>query len=172
LTTRDLSSALFGNEKMIAVVLAVAAEHDHATAQQVAKRVGVNHDLARKPLLRLVEGGMLVALPREGGRRSPQYYEAAPGPRWEAMKALCRTLYKSRSVQDDLQLSGSLSRQQPASNGDAQRRTSTDGEGVRDEVGERERTCTDVHGLARTCLRHISRPPPSASRRALPTDGL
>lgn len=92
MTTRDLSSALFGNEKMIEVVLAVAAEHDHATAQQVAKRVGVNHDLARKPLLRLVEGGMLVALPREGGRRSPQYYEAAPGPRWEAMKALCRTL--------------------------------------------------------------------------------
>ncbi len=38
--------------------------------------------------------------------------------------------------------------QQPASNGDAQRRTWTDGEGVRNAVGERERTRTDVCGLA------------------------
>ena len=92
MTTRDLSSALFGNEKMAELVMAVLAEKSHTTAQQVANRLGINHDLARKPLLRLVDAGVLVALPKEGGRRSTQFYEVVPGARWSALVALCAEL--------------------------------------------------------------------------------
>jgi hypothetical protein len=95
---RDVSSALFGNEKMAEVVLALVAQQGHATAQQVATDLSVNHDLARKPMLRLVEAGLLVALPRVGGRRSTQFYEVVPGPEWDALVALCRALHGDSEV--------------------------------------------------------------------------
>jgi len=89
---RDVSSALFGNEKMVEIVLAMVSERGHATAQKVANDLLVNHDLARKPMLRLVEAGLLRALPKEGGRRSSQYYEVVEGPGWNALVALSQVL--------------------------------------------------------------------------------
>jgi predicted ArsR family transcriptional regulator len=89
---RDVSSALFGNEKMAEVVLAMASQRGNATAQRVADDLSVNHDLARKPMLRLVEAGLLMALPKTGGRRSAQFYEVVEGPEWDALLALCQVL--------------------------------------------------------------------------------
>lgn len=101
MTTREVSAALFGNEKMAEVVVALAAESGLATAQQVATRLRINHDLARKVLLRLVTAGVVRALPKEGGRRSAQYYEPVQGTAWDALLALATVVNEARvSVAD------------------------------------------------------------------------
>jgi hypothetical protein len=91
-STRSLSAALFNSEKMIEVVLALNVEAGQATAQQVARRLGVNHDLARKPMLRLVDLGLLTRMPRTGGSRSELFYAVVEGAAWDALVTLCDTL--------------------------------------------------------------------------------
>jgi predicted ArsR family transcriptional regulator len=73
-------------------VAALALESGTATAQQVAKRTGIDHSMVRDVLLRLVDSGVVVALPRATSR-APQYYEApAGGSAWLALVHLARLL--------------------------------------------------------------------------------
>lgn len=69
-----MSSKLFGNEKLVEVVRALAAEAGVATAQLVARRAGIDHSLARDVLRRLAEAEVVTLLPRANSR-APQYYE-------------------------------------------------------------------------------------------------
>ncbi|HVU71442.1 MAG TPA: hypothetical protein VHE83_00620 [Mycobacteriales bacterium] len=86
--TRDISALVMGNEKLAEVVLALVAENGSATAQQIAVRLTVNHDLARSPLQKLVRAGVLTELPRRGGPRSELFYEVIDSPLWRALVAL------------------------------------------------------------------------------------
>ena len=69
-----MSSKLFGNEKLVEVVRALAAEAGVATTQLVARRTGIDHSLARDVLRRLAEAKVVTPLPRANSR-APQYYE-------------------------------------------------------------------------------------------------
>lgn len=86
--TRRVSAALFGNEKLVEVVLGLVEEGGLATAQQVARRLTITHATARQTLVRLAAAGMLRLLPKSGSTRSEQYYEAVEGNRWHALVAL------------------------------------------------------------------------------------
>lgn len=93
--TRRRSAALFGNEKIVEVVLALQAEGT-ATAQVIVMRTGIAHSMVRDALGRLVEGGVVRPLPKTGGSRSPQYYEPAGSRIWEILLAL------AQAVRDDV----------------------------------------------------------------------
>lgn len=89
--TRRTSSAVFGNDKFIEVVLSLAPE-PHATAQQLVDRTGINHDLVKKVLVRLESAGMVKAQARIGGVRGALPYDVQDGPEWSALLALCTRL--------------------------------------------------------------------------------
>lgn len=91
-TTRGLSAAVFGNEKFVEVLLALEGQQGAATAQQLSKVTGIDHSMVRSVLLRQVAGGLVDALPRSGGRRSPQYYQPADADRWDAAVRLAQNL--------------------------------------------------------------------------------
>jgi hypothetical protein len=76
--TRRRSAALFGNEKTVEVILALHGEGT-ATAQMIVVRTGIAHSMVRDAIGRLVEGGVVRALPKTGGTRSPQYYQPVGG---------------------------------------------------------------------------------------------
>jgi hypothetical protein len=84
--TRRRSAALFGNEKTVEVVIALQGEGT-ATAQMIVARTGIAHSMVRDAIGRLVEGGVVRALPKTGGTRSPQYYQPIGGPVWDALLA-------------------------------------------------------------------------------------
>jgi hypothetical protein len=84
--TRRRSAALFGNEKTVEVVLALQDEGT-ATAQIIVQRTGIAHSMVRDAIGRLVEGGIVRALPKTGGTRSPQYYEPIGGQVWDTFLA-------------------------------------------------------------------------------------
>lgn len=87
-TTRERSAALFGNEKLVEVVVALAEQQGAATAQQLSRLTGVDHSLVRCVLLRAVNAGVVETLPRAGGSRSPQYYQPTDTELWRATLAL------------------------------------------------------------------------------------
>ena len=87
--TRRLSASLFNNDKFTEVVLAFDREGGTATAQQLARSVGITHDLVKKVLVRLTDAGFVKALPRIGGSRGVLPYEKQAGPEWEALVRLC-----------------------------------------------------------------------------------
>jgi hypothetical protein len=89
--TRRRSAALFGNEKVVEVVLALN-EEDLATAQQLHASTGIAYSMVRDALGRLVQGGAVRALPKTGHSRSPQYYQSIEGPLWEALVAGAQAL--------------------------------------------------------------------------------
>jgi hypothetical protein len=91
--TRRRSAALFGNEKMAEVVVALD-EEGPATAQTIAARTGITHSLVRDVLLRLTAGGAARPLPRLGGSRSPQYYQPVNGDLWAALTAAAQAIIK------------------------------------------------------------------------------
>jgi ribosomal protein S25 len=84
--TRRRSAALFGNEKTVEVVLALQGEGT-ATAQMIVARTGIAHSMVRAAAERLVEGGVVRALPKTGGTRSAQYYQPVGGRVWDTLLA-------------------------------------------------------------------------------------
>lgn len=98
---RALSSAIFGNEKVVEVVLAMDAlsEPKSATAQDLNRATGIAHSMVRDVLVRLVDGELVTAVPKVGGSRSPQYYQPRDG--WADLVDLARWAHAtaSRSTQ-------------------------------------------------------------------------
>jgi hypothetical protein len=92
LEARRHSAALFGNEKLIEVVLAL--EDDDlfpATAQSVAARTGIAHNLAGAVLRKLAAANLLTPLPRTSSR-GPAYFVARDQQVWEQLVRLCRAV--------------------------------------------------------------------------------
>lgn len=96
---RRVSAAVFGNEKVVEVVLAFDAtsEPRAATAQDLSHSTGISYSMVRDVLLRLTAGGVLVALPKVGGRRSPQYYQPAADEGWDNLVRLARWIGQTRT---------------------------------------------------------------------------
>lgn len=97
--TRRRSAALFGNEKVAEVVLALEANHGFARLTDVSVTAGIVHSMVRPVLARLVEGGVLVALPRERGRRGEQFFEVQRGAAWSALLQLSRECVPAEAPQ-------------------------------------------------------------------------
>lgn len=95
--TRRMSAAVFNNGKFVDVVLVLDSEGPHATAQQIARRAGINHDLAKKVLVRLQDAGLVKGLARVGGSRGALPYEVQPGECWQSLVTLCRALRAAAS---------------------------------------------------------------------------
>lgn len=89
--TRRRSAALFGNEKAVEVVIALN-EQGVATAQELHASTGIAYSMVRDALGRLVQGGVVRALPKVGHSRSPQYYQPIEGPLWSALVAGAQAL--------------------------------------------------------------------------------
>jgi hypothetical protein len=89
--TRRRSAALFGNEKTVEVVLALSSE-GVATAQQIHASTGIAYSMVRDALGRLVQGGVVRALPKAGHSRSAQYYQPVEGRVWDALVAAAQAL--------------------------------------------------------------------------------
>jgi len=85
---RHRSSALFGNEKMVEMVLAMDG-HLPTTAQWLATRTGVAHNLCRAVLQRLAAAHVLKPLPRLGSRSAAFYDVADDDSAWIALVGLC-----------------------------------------------------------------------------------
>ena len=83
--TRRRSAALFNNEKMTEVLLALDAEHGAAHAQEISRRTGISHSLVRDVLVRLVAANVLRPLPKVGGSRGTQYYEPTDSELWRRL---------------------------------------------------------------------------------------
>ncbi len=88
--TRRLSAALFGNEKVIEVVLAMESLGDPKTApaQDLSRATAISHSMVRDVLVRLTTAGLVTAAPKIGGARSPQYYQPANQVGWEHLAQL------------------------------------------------------------------------------------
>lgn len=96
--TRRRSTALFGNEKTVEVVLALHHEAP-ATAQIISAKTGIAHSLVRDALIRLTAGGAVQPLPRLGGSRSQQYYQPAEGDLWPALVSAAQAIVVTVSEQ-------------------------------------------------------------------------
>ena len=96
---RRRSAALFGNEKAVEVILAMArTEAPHSvTAQDVSRATEIAHSLVRDVLVRLVASDVLVAVPKVGGSRAAQYYQPRADFGWTQLVAVAE-LVESRSV--------------------------------------------------------------------------
>jgi predicted ArsR family transcriptional regulator len=90
--TRERSSALFGNEKVVEVVLALAKHEAPAHAQDLAVDLGVAQQLVGPVLKRLAGAGVLASLPRKSKRGTLLYEPDADSPAWEALVHLCHIL--------------------------------------------------------------------------------
>lgn len=85
------SAALFGNEKVVELVLDMEG-HLPTTAQMLSTRSGIAQNLVRAALLKLERAGVLCSLPRLGSR-SPLYFDVTPGPSgWSELVILCRRI--------------------------------------------------------------------------------
>jgi DNA-binding transcriptional ArsR family regulator len=94
-----VSAKLFGNEKLVEVVLALHAANNTATAQQLAKATGIDHAMVRVVLIRLVDAGLLDALPR-ANTRAAQYYAADNhGQPWLALCTLARAVWVDAEIE-------------------------------------------------------------------------
>lgn len=93
---RRVSAKIFGNEKFVEVVCALAAQGCcAATAQMICKQTGIDHPMVRDVLVRLAEAGVATPLPRVSSR-APLYYEVEPNdPVWLAIKALAGTILQT-----------------------------------------------------------------------------
>lgn len=92
--TRQRSAAIFGNEKVVEVVLALndTGESPTATAQDLSRATGIAHPMVRDVLRRLALGEVLIAAPKVGGSRSAQYYHPRPGAAWDAVVSLAEAI--------------------------------------------------------------------------------
>jgi DNA-binding GntR family transcriptional regulator len=67
--------------------MALAAESEAATAQQLARRTGIGHSLVRDVLVRLRDAGVVTELPR-AYTRAPLYYQVEKGELWTSLRQL------------------------------------------------------------------------------------
>ena len=83
-TRRRLSAALFNNEKLAEVVVALdhGGDRASATAQQIADTTGIQYGMVRDVLVRLAKSGLVVTVPKIGGSRGPQYYQPMDSEGW------------------------------------------------------------------------------------------
>lgn len=95
---RRRSGALFGNEKVAELVLALDRSLP-TTAQAVALPLGIPHNLVTPVLRRLVGASLIAPLPRVGSR-SAAYYDRVYDPAWDQLVRLCRTLSGSAEGDD------------------------------------------------------------------------
>jgi hypothetical protein len=88
--TRRTSTLVFGNEKVAEVIAALGvAPGGVARTTDIVEATGIAHGMVRPVLTRMVEVGLLVALPRRGGSRGEQWYEVQHGhPLWAPMRQL------------------------------------------------------------------------------------
>lgn len=90
---RDVSSAIFNNDKFVEVVLALARwVGPTVTAQELASQLRISHDLVKKVLIRLGAASLVKTRERVGGRRGALPYEIQRGPEWGALVALAGAL--------------------------------------------------------------------------------
>ena len=95
--TRELSSAVFGNEKFIEVVLALDARAPQ-TAQGIGLGLSVASPMVRSVLKRLEKAGVARALPR-ATTRAPLYFEPIKdSSSWRALASLCRQLLATETL--------------------------------------------------------------------------
>ena len=85
--TRRISAAVFGNEKTVEVVLALVAAQGLARATDIVQSTGVAHGMVRPVLKRLLDAGVLSAMPRRGGSRGELYFEVVDEGLWRCMVA-------------------------------------------------------------------------------------
>lgn len=98
---RRLSAAIFGNEKAVEVVAALAAHAGFFTAADVAATTGIQHGLVRAVLVRLAKDDvMLRAVPKTGSARGPQYYERRADRAWDELLTLTRRILATEHVSD------------------------------------------------------------------------
>jgi len=91
--TRTVSATLFNNDKLVEVVLAIARWDGPAfTIQEIATKVAINHDLAKKVVNRLEAVDMLKRQPRLGGRRGALPFEVQGGRAWDALVRLAEAI--------------------------------------------------------------------------------
>ena len=89
---RRQSAALFNNEKLVEIVLAVEKAAGVTHAQELSRATSISHSLVRAVLIKLVGAGALIALPKSGGARSTQYYQPIDGELWSALVALAKVI--------------------------------------------------------------------------------
>lgn len=90
---RDVASAIFQNQRFAEVVLVLDQEPMPQTAQQIARALGVNHDIAKKVLVRLERARLVKPTDRTtGGSRGALPYQVEPGEEWRDLVQLCRRI--------------------------------------------------------------------------------
>ncbi|RZS91152.1 hypothetical protein EV189_0386 [Motilibacter rhizosphaerae] len=93
LGVREVSSALFNNDKMIEVVLELDRWRGvGVTTRELARTIGIADDLVKKVILRLLDAGLVKQLNRVGGRRGPLPYEVQETAAWRALVDLATAL--------------------------------------------------------------------------------
>jgi GTP-sensing pleiotropic transcriptional regulator CodY len=95
--TRRRSAALFNNEKMAEVILALDDARGAAHAQEISQKTGITHSLVRDVLVRLLTAGVVAALPRVGGSRGTQYYQPQDEELWRRLVSLASYLADQES---------------------------------------------------------------------------
>lgn len=89
---RSRSVALYNNRYFAEVAEAVlsASRHgdDLVTTREIASTTGLADSLVRSVLVRLVEGDVLLKMPRLGGGRSPQHYQVVAAAQLELIVLL------------------------------------------------------------------------------------
>ena len=92
-TSRERSSAIFGNRYFADVVLAVdrlsGDDHARVTMRMVASDTTISDSLVRQVMERLHDAGLIAEEPRSGGPRSPRYFQVQLGPLWTGVLAAC-----------------------------------------------------------------------------------
>lgn len=103
-SSRERSSAIFGNRYFVDVVLAVdqlsSANSAPVTMRMVASETTLSDSLVRQVMQRLRDADLIAEPPRTGGTRSPRYFEVRRGPLWNGVLSACTaTQHEAESPQ-------------------------------------------------------------------------
>lgn len=90
--TRRVSAAVFGNEKTVEVILAVQSSGGLARATDIVQTTGIAHGMVRPVLKRLLDAGVLTAMPRRGGSRGELFFEIGNIDLWAAVLATAQQI--------------------------------------------------------------------------------
>ncbi len=77
---------------VIAGIFAIDENHGVITTRSVASHTGMADSVVRPVMTRIVAAGLVTAVPKVGGPRSPQYFSINQTPAWAALLALCSEL--------------------------------------------------------------------------------
>lgn len=95
---RRESAKVFGNEKLVEVVLALDQAAGVATAQEITRRTGIAHSMVRDVLVRLADAALVRPLPRESTRAAQYYDTREQGEVWTRLVALAHVLWARAEV--------------------------------------------------------------------------